>query len=180
MFRRVLLAGGIIPVLLTACASSSPPGAEPAKAPTARSAAAPAVESAKATEPAAAGPVEGTVTLRGKSSPIKAMKLTKEGGEFYFYAHGESDEGIGLSLGATLKVGEKIQRDRGVMGHITEDGKKLNVGDSSSFTFEVTKLELGTWEKPGKCSGRFSAEVKTKGDVIKVSGPFVDIECYAM
>jgi hypothetical protein len=120
------------------------------------------------------------VTIRGKSSPIKSMKLTREGGEFYFYADDEAGEGIGITLGAELKEGAKIERDRGVTGHVVENGSKVNVGDSSSFSFEVTKLQLGSWDKPGKCSGRFRAEVKTKEDAIKVSGSFVDVECFAM
>lgn len=180
MPRGFLLAGSITPILLAACASGPAPRGEPTQAPAAASSAPPAPASAEPVATTPAEPADGMVTIRGKSTPIKAMKLTKEGGEFYFYAHSEADEGIGIRLGAALKVGEKIERDRGVMGHVNENGTKLNVGDSSSFSFEVTKLELGTWEKPGKCSGRFAAEVKTKDDVIKVSGPFVDIECYAV
>lgn len=182
MLARSLFAASVAPILLAACAASPPPNAQPPKAPEPASARAtpPAATSPEPAPAAPGSPAEGMVTIKGKSAPIKTMKLTREGAEFYFYAHNEQDEGIGIMLGAKVQAGEKIERDRGVTGHVTENGAKLNVGDSSSFTFVPTKLELGTWEKPGKCSGRFQAEVKTKDDVIKVSGAFVDVECYAL
>ncbi|MCC6900382.1 MAG: hypothetical protein IT377_15495 [Polyangiaceae bacterium] len=165
---------------LAACGTApAPPSAAPERsAPKATPAASPPAPAASA--PGAADRTGGTVTIRGKTTPVTSVKLTKEGGEFYFYAHNADDEGIGVSLGAELKVGAKIQKPRGVMGHVLEDGKKLNVGDSSSVTFEATSLDLGTWEKPGKCSGSWSAEVKTPTDVIKASGTFKDVECYAL
>ncbi|MBI3201079.1 MAG: hypothetical protein HYZ29_05995 [Myxococcales bacterium] len=182
MLDRRLLASTCLVLALAACGGASPP-------PTAVPAGSGPAPSAPKPEPAATPPApaasapdrtEGTVTIRGKATPVTTVKLTKEAGEFYFYAHNADDEGIGVSLGAELKVGAKIQKSRGVMGHVLEDGKKLNVGDSSSVTFEATSLDLGTWEKPGKCSGSWSAEVKTPTDVIKVSGTFKDVECYAL
>lgn len=188
MNRRSSSSVLVLALWLAACGGSAPPSpvsAEPAAAiPTTPEV--PAAATAPASSPpaqaaaTAAKHADGMVTLRGKSSPIVKMKLTQEGGEFYFYVDDEAGEGVGIRLGADLKVGAKIERDRGVMGHVQENGSPVNVGDSSSFSFEVTKLKLGTWEKPGTCSGKFTAEVKTPNFTIQASGPFTDIECFSM
>jgi hypothetical protein len=174
----------LVSVSLLACGGPTPSSNTGKEAlgtnPTASAAPAAATPTTSTQETPTTTHSDGMVTLRGKSSPIAKMRLTKEDGQFYFNADDEAGEGVGLRLGADLKVGAKIERDRGVTGHVLENGSPVNVGDSSSFSFEVTKLELGTWEKPGKCSGRFSAEVKTPDLTIQASGPFTDIECFSI
>lgn len=138
----------------------------------------PPVASADASA-APAGASSGTLSIAGKTVPLTAFELRgDEDGEYYFYAKAENEEGIALSLGQDVAEGAKIAKDRGVTGHVLEGGKIVNVGDASTMTFELAKKALGTWEKPGKCSGGFTAETKYKSMVIKASGTFEGAPCW--